>query len=75
MPTTEDAIRKKVARVGDLIKEQAWTVGRDEKKAKRMLRRWKVLEGALTLATTLAARKLAARAWGVLTGELPPARR
>jgi hypothetical protein len=46
----------------------------DPKVRQRKERRWRVLYGALALVTTLAGRRLAARAWGILTGEQPPAK-
>ncbi len=36
---------------------------------------WGVLEGAVGAVFTLAARRVGTKVWGVLTGELPPARR
>lgn len=35
-------------------------------------RRWRALYGALALAFTLVGRRAAARAWSILTGEVPP---
>ena len=40
----------------------------------RKQRRWSALYGAIALVTTLAGRRLAAKAWGILTGEQPPAK-
>jgi hypothetical protein len=45
----------------------------DPKLRKQRERRWGVLYGAVGLVMTLAARRLAARAWSILTGEQPPA--
>ena len=47
----------------------------DPKKRKRKERAWALLEGALVLGFTLAARQLAMKAWSLLTGERPPPRR
>jgi hypothetical protein len=47
----------------------------DPKKRKRKERAWAMLEGALVLGLTFAARRLAMKAWSLLTGEQPPARR
>ncbi len=41
---------------------------------KRKERRWGVLYGAIALVLTLAGRRVAARAWSILTGEQPPAK-
>ena len=47
----------------------------DPKKRKRKERSWALLEGALVLGFTLAARQLAMKAWRLLTGERPPPRK
>jgi hypothetical protein len=47
----------------------------DPKKRKRKERTWALLEGALVLGFTLAARQLAMKAWRLLTGERPPPRK
>jgi hypothetical protein len=69
------AIREGIARVGEEIAEKAWTVGRDEKVERRKRIAWGILQGSIGAVFTLAARRLGAKTWGVLTGELPPARR
>ena len=38
-------------------------------------RQWRALYGALSILTALAARRAATRAWAILTGEQPPAKR
>ena len=70
-----NAIRTGIARVGEEIAEKAWTVGRDEKAERRKRIAWGVLQGAVGAVFTLGARRAGAKAWGVLTGEQPPARR
>jgi hypothetical protein len=72
---TEDKVRSVVARVGEEISEKAWTVGRDAKVEKRKRVAWGILQGALGAVATIGARRIGSRAWGVLTGEQPPARR
>jgi hypothetical protein len=47
----------------------------DPKKRKRKERAWAMLEGALVVGLTFAARRLAMKAWSLLTGEQPPVRR
>lgn len=47
----------------------------DPKQEARKKRLWLVLTGALGAVAALGARRLAAKAWGVLTGEAPPAAR
>jgi hypothetical protein len=44
----------------------------DPKKRKRKERRWDALYGGIAIVTTLVGRRLAAKAWGILTGEPPP---
>jgi hypothetical protein len=44
----------------------------DPKERQRRERRWRVLYTALGVVTTLAARRAAAKAWAILTGEEPP---
>lgn len=46
----------------------------DPKKRASKERRWRVLYGVLALGFTMASRRLAARAWAILTGEQPPAK-
>jgi hypothetical protein len=70
-----NAIRSGIARVGEEIAEKAWTVGRDEKAERRKRLAWGVVQGSIGAVFTLAARRLGAKAWGVLTGEQPPVRR
>lgn len=51
------------------------TLKSDPKEQARKERRWRILYGALAALATVATRQVAAKAWGVLTGELPPAKR
>jgi hypothetical protein len=44
----------------------------DPKKRSKKERQWKALYGAIALVLTLGGRRLAAKAWGILTGEQPP---
>jgi hypothetical protein len=45
---------------------------RDPKERARKERRWRVLYGVLALGFTMMGRRLATRAWAILTGEQPP---
>ncbi|MDQ3993736.1 MAG: hypothetical protein M3265_02940 [Actinomycetota bacterium] len=54
------------------MSELAWTVGRDRRKEARIQRRWAVLQVVIGAASALLARRLAERAWAVMTGEQPP---
>jgi hypothetical protein len=46
----------------------------DPKERKRKERLYAALYGGLTLGFTLVGRRLAAKAWSILTGEQPPAK-
>jgi hypothetical protein len=73
--TTEEKVRSAIARLGEELSEKAWTVGRDAKVEKRKRIAWGILQGALGAVATMGARRVVSRAWGVLTGEQPPAKR
>ena len=70
-----NAIRGGIARVGEGIAEKAWTLGRNEKAERKKRIVWGILQGAIGAVFTLGARRAGAKAWGVLTGERPPARK
>jgi hypothetical protein len=72
---TEDRVRSAIARAGEELSEKAWTVGRDAKAEKRKRMAWGVVQGAIGAVFTLAARRVGAKAWGILTGERPPTKR
>jgi hypothetical protein len=72
---TEEKVRSAIARVGEELAEKAWTVGRDAKVERRKRVAWGVLQGAFGAAATIGARRLGAKAWGILTGERPPTKR
>jgi hypothetical protein len=72
---TEDKVRSAIARVGEELAEKAWTVGRDPKAERKKRIAWGVLQGAIGAAATLGARRLGAKAWGILTGETPPTKK
>lgn len=64
--------RSAIASSGEKVSELAWRVGRDPRKEARLQRRWSLLQIALGAAFALAARRVAERAWVVMTGEEPP---
>jgi hypothetical protein len=72
---TEEKVRSAFARVGEGISEKAWTVGRDPKTERRKQLAWGALQGAFAAIATIAARRIGAKVWGILTGEKPPAKR
>jgi hypothetical protein len=72
---TEEKVRSTIAKLGTELTEKAWTVGRDAKAERKKRLAWGVLQGGLAAIATLGARRIGARAWGVLTGEQPPTRK
>jgi hypothetical protein len=72
---TEERVRSAVARVGEGIAEKAWTVGRDAKTERKKRLLWGAVQGVVGAVFTLAARRVVAKAWGVLTGEQPPSKK
>ena len=72
---TEDRVRAVIARAGEELTEKAWTLGRDAKAEKRKRLAWGVVQGVIGAVFTLAARRVGAKAWGVLTGEQPPTKK
>jgi hypothetical protein len=72
---TEDRVRSAIARVGEGLSEKAWTVGRDAKAEQRKRLAWGVVQGAVGAVFALGARRVGAKAWGVLTGEQPPTKK
>jgi hypothetical protein len=72
---TEERVRSAIARAGEEISEKAWTVGRDKKAEQRKRLAWGVVQGVIGAVFTVGARRIGAKAWGVLTGERPPTKR
>lgn len=72
---TEDKVRSAIARAGEELTEKAWTLGRDAKTEKRKRLAWGVVQGVIGAVFTLGARRVGAKAWGVLTGERPPTKK
>ena len=71
----EERVRTAVARVGEGIVEKAWTVGRDAKTERKKRLLWGAVQGVVGAVFTLAARRVVAKMWGVLTGEQPPSKK
>jgi hypothetical protein len=71
----EERVRSAVARVGEGIVAKAWTVGRDAKTERKKRLLWGAVQGVVGAAFTLAARRVVAKVWGVLTGEQPPSKK
>lgn len=73
--TTEEKVRSAIARAGEELTEKAWTVGRDRKAEQRKRIAWGIVQGGIGAVFTLAARRVGAKAWGILTGEQPPTKK
>jgi hypothetical protein len=75
MATRTEPARRVVARLGDGIHEKAWTIGRNKRAEQKKRLLWMGLTAGLGAAATLGATRLASKAWRVLTGEEPPAKK
>jgi hypothetical protein len=63
-----EELRNLTGDLGSLVQ----TLRNDPKELARKERRWRLLYGGLSAVGALLARRLAGKAWGVLTGERPP---
>jgi hypothetical protein len=73
MPKRRDVIAEELSTLADDL-ERLWRAAtQDPKKEARRERMWMIVSGVLSAASTMAARKLAAKVWPILTGETPPA--
>jgi hypothetical protein len=66
-----DNLRSLATDLKDLV-DSATT---DPKERRKKERQWRALYGALSIVTTLVARRAATKAWAILTGERPPVKR
>jgi hypothetical protein len=67
-----DAVAEDLRTLAADLKNLLDSATTDPKERQRKERRWTALYGALGLVTSLVARQIATKAWGVLTGEQPP---
>src|SRR4051812_24378346 len=72
MSEKTEAIRDDLSQIGGDLKGLADALRNDPKVQQRKALGWGVLYGGGAAGTAIVARKLAARTWGVLTGETPP---
>jgi hypothetical protein len=72
MPNRRDVVVEQLDELRTDLEALWVALTRDPKKEARKERVWTVLAGVLGAAATMGARKAAARAWSVLTGEVPP---
>jgi hypothetical protein len=66
------ASRAGSARVGQRIRERAWTIGPDSRAVRRKQRLWSLLRASTAAGFTLLARRAADGAWEALTGHDSP---
>ena len=72
MPKRRDVIAEQLTTLADDL-ERLWRAAtHDPKKEARRERMWMIVSGVLSAASTMAARKMAAKVWPILTGETPP---
>jgi hypothetical protein len=67
-----DAVAEDLRSLAADLKSLLESATTDPKERQRKERRWTALYGALGIVMSLAARQVATKAWGVLTGEHPP---
>ena len=67
-----EALSGDLRALADDLKSLIETATTDPKERQRKERRWRALYGAFGLVSTVVARRLATKAWGILTGETAP---
>ena len=66
------AIAEDLRALADDLKTLVQTATTDPKERKKKERRWGVLYSGVGIVTSIVARRLAVKAWGILTGETAP---
>jgi hypothetical protein len=74
MPKKRDVAAEELSNLTSDLKSLVTSVTSDPAELARKQRRWRLLYGGLSAVAALLARRLAAKTWGILTGELPPAK-
>jgi hypothetical protein len=72
MSDRRDAVADDLRALATDLKSLLESATTSPKERSKKERRWRVLYTAFGIATTVAARKGAAKVWGILTGEEPP---
>jgi uncharacterized protein DUF4235 len=67
-----EAVANDLRALADDLKSLLESATTDPKERQRKERRWSALQGATAILTTMVARRLATRVWGIVTGEQPP---
>ena len=75
MPNRRDVVAEQLEELRTDFEALWVALTRDPKKEARKERLWMVFTGALGAVAALGARRVATKAWGVLTGEAPPTAR
>jgi hypothetical protein len=75
MANKRNVVAEELRSLAQDLKERLAALTTDPKEQAKKQRRWRILYGLSTAIFTLAARRLAARAWAILTGEQPPTAR
>jgi hypothetical protein len=72
MPTRNELVLEQLNELRQDLRDLWLAVAVDPKKQARKERAWTMLSGAIGALASMAARRAATKAWGVLTGESPP---
>jgi hypothetical protein len=75
MTERRDAVAENLRSLATDLKSLVESATTDPKERRKRERQWRMLYGALSVVTALAARRIATRVWAILTGERPPAKR
>src|SRR5207244_2627938 len=75
MPSKTDLLADELRTLADDMKQVLVTLKTDPNAQRKKELRWRVLYGGLSAVFAIAGRKLATRAWRILTGEEPPTKR
>jgi hypothetical protein len=70
-----EAVAEDLRALADDLKSLLESATTDPKARQWKERRWSALEGAIGVMTTILARRLAVKLWGILTGEEAPMRK
>ncbi|HEY5662359.1 MAG TPA: hypothetical protein VIR59_16365 [Gaiellaceae bacterium] len=72
MADRRDAVAEDLRALAEDLRSLIESATTDPKERRRKELQWRALYGGLAIVTSLAARRIAYRAWDVLTGEQPP---
>jgi hypothetical protein len=75
MPDRREAVAEDLRSLADDLKSLVESATTDPKERRRKELQWRALYGGLAIVTSLAARRIAYKAWDILTGEQPPVAR